>query len=265
VPSITVTAAESGTTFNGILVRVKALTGATLTATPATAVFGGTGAQQASITTTQTGSFVYGALKTSSTTALTAAAGTTLLDNIVDSANIEILGSCRTTSATGTPGATTVGASAPSVGGQTALLEILPAGTITEDASSPASASTTAAVTITTASFTPPPGSLLVAMVSADASSATVITVSDSSGLVWTERIKEQAQGGQTGYAGVWTAVVPGGNPAYGWQMPWPPALASKFGPNPPFAVPAPAPPPPAAAAAPRETPPIISQYTGFF
>jgi hypothetical protein len=207
--AMTVTAAEGGTTFNGILCRVKVLTSAALAATPAKATFGGAAAQQASITTTQAGSLVYGTLKTSSTTALTAAAGTTLLDNIVDGANLEILGSCRTTSPTGTPGATTVGASAPSVGGQTALMEILAAGTITEDASSPASASTTGAKTITTALFNPPPTALLVAMVSADASAATTITVTDSSGLQWTEQVFSKAAGSQTGYAGVWTARVP--------------------------------------------------------
>src|SRR5260370_35673234 len=104
-----------------------------------------------------------------------------------DSRQVEILGACRTTSPTGTPGATVVGASAPSVGGQTALVEILAAGTITEDASSPASASTTAAASVATASFTPPPGALLVAIVSADASSAAFGTAADSSALIWTE------------------------------------------------------------------------------
>src|SRR5260370_212819 len=126
-----------------------------------------------------------------------------------DSRQVEILGASGTTSPTGTAGATVVGASAPWVGGQTALVEILAAGTITEDASSPASASTTAAASVVTASFTPPPGSLLVAIVSADASSATVVTVSDSSGLIWTERVHSLAGGSQTGYAGMWTAQVP--------------------------------------------------------
>ena len=205
--AITVTASSS-TSFTGILCRVRVLTGATLATSPATATFGGTGAQEASITTTQTGSMVYGALKTSSTTTLTAASGTTLLDNIVDSPNGEILGSCETTSVTGTPGATTVGASAPSVGGQTALLEVLPNGTITLDPSTPASASTLVGTSITTAAFSPPGGSILVAIVTADANATTVITVSGG-GLTWTERVKSLAAGGQTGYSGIWTAVVP--------------------------------------------------------
>ena len=210
--SITVTAAETGSTFGGGLLRVWVLTGtASSQAGAATATFGGTGAQEASITTTVTGSFVYGALKTSSTTSLTAASGTTLDDNLVDNQNGEILGSCHTTSATGTPGATTVGASAPSVGGQTALLEILPSGTITVDGSSPAVVSSVSAswVNLTTAAFTPPAGSLVLAIVSADASSSTVVTVSSTGGLSWTQQGHSRAGGGATGYAGVWTAQVP--------------------------------------------------------
>jgi hypothetical protein len=206
--AITVTAAESGSTFTGVLCRVKVLTGVAAPAIGATATFAGTGAQEASITTTVTGSLVYGALKTSSSTTLTAAGTTTLFDNIVDSPNGEILGACRATAVTGTPGATTIGASAPSIGGQTALLEILPLGTITEDASSPASASDLTHTTVTTAAFTPPPGSLLVAIVSADANGSTVVTVSGG-GLAWTERVHSLAGGGASGYAGVWTATVP--------------------------------------------------------
>lgn len=211
---MTVTAAESGTTFNGVLLRVKVLTGTSLSqAGAATASFQGTGAQQASITTTVTGSQVYGALKNSGSTAtFTANGSTTLFDNVSDASNGEAFGTCRSTSATGSPGAVTIGASAPSVAGQTALVEVLPSGTITEDASGPAQVNTLAGITITTASFTPPAGSLLVAMVLADANASTVVTVSGG-GLTWTE-VKKSQSTSPTGYAGVWIAqIAPASSP----------------------------------------------------
>ena len=73
--AITVTAHESGTTFGGILLRVKALTGAALAGDS-----GGCGVRRHRRTAgvdhhDGTGSLVYGAIKTSSTTSLTAAAG----------------------------------------------------------------------------------------------------------------------------------------------------------------------------------------------
>ena len=90
------------------------------------------------------------------------------------------------------------------------LLEILPSGTITTDASSPASVDTFTAQTVTTAAFTPPPGSLLVAMVTAAATfgDAVTMSVTDSSGLLtWVQVVPAASTG--NGYAGIWTAQVP--------------------------------------------------------
>lgn len=208
--SITVTAAQSGTTFHGMLLRVDVLTSAGLAATPATAVQSSSAAaaHQASITTTVTGSKVYGALVTAGSTLFGAAAGTTLTDNFQDSPNGAFYGSCVTTSATGTPGATVVGAATPtSKAGGCALLEVLASGgSITLDGSSPAVATTTSLTTVTTAAFTPPAGSLLVAMVSSDASTATTVTVSGG-GLTWTQQVVAQTAGAL--YAAVWTATIP--------------------------------------------------------
>lgn len=250
--AITVTANETGTTFNGVLLTVKVLTQVAASPIGATAVQSSSvaAAHQASITTTQTGSRVYGALASAgSGTAFTANANTTLYANQQDSSNGLYTGSCRSTSATGTPGAISIGASLPSTAGGCGLLEILANGTITEDASSPAAIySGTGSHTVTTASFTPPPGSLLVAMVAADASTATVIGVSDSSSLVWTQQVAAQTTGAL--YAGVWTAVVPGGGPAipavpqFGPDV-FPP-LSAAFGPATPFQPPVWSPPPPA-------------------
>jgi hypothetical protein len=92
-----------------------------------------------------------------------------------------------------------------------ALAEILAAGTLAEDASSPppvpADGSTSmGGSTLTTAPFTPPAGSLLVAMA---CSGATPPAVSDSSGLTWTKQAGITDPGTQVS-AAVWTAPVPG-------------------------------------------------------
>ena len=206
--SITVTATQGGCTSNGLNLRVMVLTSASLAGTPATGSESGTAAHQASITTTAAGSLVYGAIADANGhTAFTAAASTTLIDNISDATNNCQYGSCKTTAVTGTPGAVTVGASAPTThGGGVALMEVLASGTITEDASAPAVATTKTATTITTAAFTPPSGAILVALVASDGNAVVTMTVSGGS-LTWTERIKANASG--DGYAGVWTATAP--------------------------------------------------------
>ena len=218
--AFTVTATQGGSTGAGFLLRVKVLTQAAASQAGAAAVHvnhaSGT-APQLSITTTVTGSQVYGAIvNDSNATAYTANGSTTLFDNLQDTANNEYYATCRTTSATGTPGPVTVGASAPSnAANGVVLLEILPSGTITEDGSSPAAASTFGAGPVTTASFTPPAGSLLVAMISSDGGAGvTTFAVTDTSGLGlnWIEASKANASGGD--YAGVWTAFMPGGSSA---------------------------------------------------
>lgn len=207
--AITVTATEGGSTANGILLRVKVLTGAVngTSQTGATGSVSSGTSGQVSITTTQTGSVVYGAALRASTSAPTTNAATTQIDGVPDATHGLWYGTWVSASATGIPGATTFGYTATFTG-DIAGLEVLPAGTITEDSSGPAAVSSTAAATVTTASFTPPPGSLLVAMVSSDGGGAqTTMTVSDSSGLSWTEKVPANAAG--NGYSGVWIAQVP--------------------------------------------------------
>ena len=210
--AITVTAAESVATFNGILLQVKVLTGTAATQNGATATQSSSAgaAHEASITTTVTGSQVYAAsANVGSAVAYSANAQSTLFTDQADGSNGLRTGTGRSTSATGTPGAEVIGFSNPQGGGGVALLEVLPSGTITEDGSSPAAVYNSAGTSVTTASFTPPAGSLLVAMVGADANTSTVVTVSDTSSLTWTEQIKANASGAL--YAAVWTAQVAGG------------------------------------------------------
>jgi hypothetical protein len=203
---VTVTATAGGSVANGLLLRVKVLTGTSVNQFGATAVQSSSvpAAHQASITTTVTGSQVYGAITSGSAAAQTPAASTTMLDNVVDATNGECYATLRTTAATGTPGAITVGASAPSQGGGVALAEILPSGTLAEDPSSPAAVSTTSGTTVTSASFTPPDGSLLVAMVASDGGSGTTTMALSGGGLTWTPLA--EANSSVADYAGVWIA-----------------------------------------------------------
>ena len=210
----TVTATEGANAVNGVLLRVKVLTGAAAAASQTgaskTADAGSSPFYDQSITTTVTGSIVYGALADgANNSAFTADARTTLIDNFSDGVQFCQYATWRATSATGTPGATTLGASSNAGDhGVYAAAEILPSGTITEDASAPAAASTTAATAVTTASFTPPAGSLLVAIVSHCSSGVSSITISNTGGtLIWTQLAYISVAGG-TGN-GVWVAQVP--------------------------------------------------------
>jgi hypothetical protein len=90
-----------------------------------------------SITTTQTGSQVYGMndVRNSATVNFTANGATTIISNFVDTGTDSIeLCSWKATSLTGTPGATTLGGSYDAVcGTATAALEILPAAAVAYD------------------------------------------------------------------------------------------------------------------------------------
>lgn len=218
-----VTATEGANSVNGVLLRVKVLTGAAATQNGATKI-ADTGVSpfyDQSITTTVTGSVVYGAMADGNTAfSMTADARTTLFDNFADNTQGCQYSTWRATSATGSPGATTLGATSPGGGehGTYAAVEILASGTITEDASAPAVASTTAATSVQSAAFTPPPGSLLVAMVSHCSSGVSSIAITNNGGaLTWVQRAYESTSGG-TG-AGVWIAQVPA---ASGWSPPEP-------------------------------------------
>lgn len=219
--TLSVTATEGGNTANGILLRILVLTNAAATQDGATASLStvASSACQTAITTTQTGSQVYGAVMKGINTSFTANANTTLLDNITDGTQFNQYGTVESASATGSPGTVTIGASSPASADETnvALFEVLPSGTITQDPSAPASVSTLTNTTVATASFTPPDGSLLVALVSSDGlapAGHVTMSVTDSSGLLtWTEQVNADTT---VGYCGVWTAVVqptPPGDP----------------------------------------------------
>jgi hypothetical protein len=202
--TLSVTATQNGLTAPGMLLRVRVLTGCAATQNGATGFDQAAGlAAKAHLTTTETGSVIFGALmKKGEPGSFTALAGTILDDSLTDTGADINYGTCSA-GATGTPGTVTVGTSAPAGAGQAraALAEILPDGTITEDTSAPAAVSSFTADSVTTDPFAPPAGSLLVALVASDQGGSPHPSVSGG-GLTWTEKAFATA----SGYAGVWLA-----------------------------------------------------------
>ena len=113
-----------------------------------------------------------------------------------------------TTTTAGVP--VTAGASngdgASGADGGVATAEIMAGTSLAEDPSAPAPVSTTAATAVTTARFTPPMGSLLVAMAATAGTDVTVTVTDDNGELDWYELASWHS--GTSGYAGVWAAVV---------------------------------------------------------
>lgn len=222
--ALTVTATFAANDFgDGVFLGVRVLTGAAASASQPGASYGtsGTSEQSHALTTTVTGSMVFGLYSDAlnNDTSPTAVAGTTLLDNSSPSTGgngITFL-SFRDTSATGTPGSATRGFSGGTSGaGAVAMAEILASGTIALDSSAPSPtwADTGSGSSVTSASFTPPAGSLLVAIAGADANTghaATDLAVTDSSGLTWKRLAFGNGSSGVGMIAAVYVADVPAG------------------------------------------------------
>ena len=136
----------------------------------------------------------------------TAVSGNTLADNTFQH-DAFADGYYTGTVTSGTP--ITLGTSAPTSDKKDwASYEILPSGGSTPslDASTPAVAIQASSNTVTTASFIPPVGSVLAALVTGN--NASTATITDSSGLTWTERSHFAGAGG---IAALFTATVTGG------------------------------------------------------
>jgi hypothetical protein len=205
--SITVTATEGGTTANGIALTVKVLTGAAPVQPGQTATSATANPPQLAITPNASASWVYGGASINSATLYTPNAATTFSQNVNSGT---VLGTFRTTATTTAATPVTVGASAPASAADIALVEILAAAglSLAEDASSPAGVNAAAATTVATAAFTPPGGTLLVAMTATNATGSGTVTMTVSGGgLTWTQAAF--ANSATTAYAGVWLARVP--------------------------------------------------------
>jgi hypothetical protein len=212
--AITVTATEAGAaSANGIALKVLVVTGGTAAGGASNSASGLSTAAQVSLTPNSSNSLLtFAVVNGNNSTTFTAATNNTMDMNVSDGTHLTAYGGGHWTSTVTSGVAATVGASAPTGVPQTiGAYEIQPSGSVAIDGSSPAVVSTTAALTITTASFTPPGGSVLVALVSFNTatSGAYTITVSDSSSLTWTQRvIGDGPAGGHEGTAVIFTATT---------------------------------------------------------
>lgn len=209
---MTVTATQGGTgASNGTTLLVRVLTGAVEAGGATAANFGTSVTASASITPVSTNSLpVYSLTNEGPSNTLTAATNNTNDAGAGVAGDFySAMGRYTGTVTSGTP--ITVGSSTS--GTVTwSIYEILPSGGTTPvvDASSPVFVNVTALVA-TTASFTPPAGSVVVAMVGAGGGNfyGTTMTVTDTGGgLVWTQRAFTD---GSSHSSDVWTATVSSG------------------------------------------------------
>jgi len=218
--NMTITGTFADNDWNdGFFLDVHVLTGAAQAAsqTGATAT---SNISSTSITTTTVGSQIFGVYADGSVTnsSPTMLSGSTQLADFADGgAGITFL-SFKSTSATSSPGSSTFGANSSAsgfVGGSSALAEILSSGTIAIDSSgpSPTWSDPGSGDTATSAAFTPVAGSLIVAIVGADANpghSPGDITISDTLGLTWHQLVFENSSSDAM-IVSIFVADAPGG------------------------------------------------------
>jgi hypothetical protein len=205
--SFTVSVAPGANDFN-LSVLVQVLTGAT-EAGGTFAQNGGTTPANSSVTPNFSNSWIGATAKSTGSTNYTASANNTALVTPGTNNGPYYMGWYSATVTAGTP--VTVGANNSTAAEAWAIYEVPPAGGSTPvvDGSSPALVTNGGTGTATTASFTPPPGSVLVAFSTAGTLSTDTATISDTSGLglVWTKRAT--FVNASTSIATVWTATVP--------------------------------------------------------
>jgi hypothetical protein len=184
--TMTVTATQSGSTQNDILLAVIVLTGAATS--PVGAVSNSLTAIAKAITPTATGSYIYGAVSDNQTSIAVASSATTLKGSLTDSATVWGGGAFRSTAKTTAATAVTLGINGTPAEPGWVAVEFLASGTLAEDASTPAAVSAKA-LTVTTAAFTPPAGSVVAALVASDVgfTGSTTISLSNTGGLTFTQ------------------------------------------------------------------------------
>lgn len=204
--ALTVTVAPGASDFN-LTVLVQVLTGA--------AEAGGTSAQnggatpaESSVTPNFSNSWIAACAKSTGATNYTPATNNTSLVTPGTNNGPYYYGWYSGTVTAGTP--VTAGADNTITADAWAIYEVPPSAGSTPslDASSPALVSNGGTGSVTTASFTPPPGSVLVALSTCGLPGASdTSTISDTAGLTWTKRATFVNNG--VAVATVWTATVP--------------------------------------------------------
>ncbi len=220
--SYTVTATNSDGSA-GIYLQAEVITGATEAGGASAQLDNGNLTGTVSLTPNFSGSFIAWAADDaiSGPTGITPAANNKLLtvaangDSAVDSNGFTAgAGYYSGTVTAATPVTVGYSGSLGSSNGELAAYEVHGA-SWAEHASTPAWAHTSAAATITTASFTPPAGAVLVAVVTCNfntTGSGDDITVSSTPALTWTRRAANDANAFlNNGGVAVWTATVPPG------------------------------------------------------
>jgi hypothetical protein len=175
----------------------------------ATATQSAAAAHEVNLTTTVTRSITLGACTNGTNSTMAAVGQTAFYDNVVDNTNICAYGTF-TGGVTSTTSTELLGTNGSFQGGCAAAeFKPLSGDFLYQDSSAPPSKSTTSATALTTASFSPPAGSLLVCLVSANGSfgNAVSMAITDSQSLSWTAAA--QADAVTMCYAGVFYAVVP--------------------------------------------------------
>jgi hypothetical protein len=199
---------------NGINLQVEVITGALDSGGASLAVLNATLAA-GSITPNFSSSYIAWAAEQGFTSGnFTIEPSNTAYSNVADSTDSVILGTGFYSGAVTGGTAVTVGASAPSFtsNSQLAAYELKPNPAWASDASTPANVQGTGTNTVTTASFTPPAGSILVAMVPGNFSAtggSGNISVTSSPVLTWTARAVNTAGSSGNGFAGVYIALIP--------------------------------------------------------
>ena len=202
-PAEVITATQTGSDANGIMLTAVVLTGAAA-GQPGAAPSATQVTPSLAITPQASGSLVYGGILALSD-AFVPLAGTTFLENQLGE-GLQY-GALVSSAATAAGVAKTLGSSATGANSiAIALAEILAAGPLVQDASTPAPVHAASQV-IGSPQFAPPAPCLLVAVVSSNGGAGTVVMqVSDNSLLTWTELAKQNGAG--NGYVGIWAAPL---------------------------------------------------------
>jgi len=195
--AFTVTATSGGATANGIAGYLQVLTGQSPSQPGST--YAVQGVLSDSFTPQSLSSYIAGAFGGGGTTPVAETANSPFLYETVSGGSSYAFLECTAPSSP-----VTLGVASGPAALDLALCEILPGTGLAADPSTPGNLTYAAATTVTSASFSPPPGSLLVLTVAAKGTSGTTtMSVTDTSGLGldWVQQV--QASGGGKGYAGV--------------------------------------------------------------
>jgi Glycosyl hydrolase family 26 len=214
---MTVSAAIDNFNDGGAL-KVFAVTGVTETggASGQLQAFG-PAADTVSVTPAASGSFIMFGVFERNTVALTAAANNTFTDTGAIGTAYTYAEGRYTGTVTGGSPVTAGSSTAPNDWNDIVAYELKSSGTPAVDGSTPAVV-TGLASPLVTATFTPPGGAVLCAVVmsSVTGTAASTITITDNSGLglVWTRRAVVTQTGSYAGVAAIFTATVPAGSPS---------------------------------------------------